>query len=158
MPSLMPGMPGTKEAFGISKIKDDLSIKVPPKAFSHYKISEHDYVVLITGHKGESGFGMIKKDTALKSVFKKFVKEIKNCEEILYFNDRAFVMLKIDKGVTRLTKDVLKAFYLKIGDRLMVGKSTTVTMSFVPVEIWKNKFKKHGFYEAIENMKKLEEY
>jgi hypothetical protein len=158
MPSLMPGMPGTKEAFAISRIKDDLTLKVAPKAISHYKISEHDYVILITGHIGESGFGMIKKDTALKSVFKKFVKEIKNCEEILMHNDRAFVMLKIDNGVTRLTNDILKAFYLKIGDRLMIGKSTTVTMSFVPLEIWKKKFKKHGFYEAIENMKKLEEY
>jgi hypothetical protein len=158
MPNLMPGMPGTKEAFGISKIKNDLSVRVPPKAVSHYKISEHDYVILITGHIGESGFGMIKKDTALKSVFKKFIKEIKNCEEIFHFNDRVYVMLKIDNGVTRLTKDILKAFYLKIGDRLMVGKSTTVTMSFVPAEIWVNIFKKHGFYEAIENMKKLEEY
>lgn len=158
MPSLMPGMPGTKEAFGISKIKENLTLSVPPKAISHYKISEQDYVILITGHRGESGFGMIKKETALKSVFKKFVKEINNCEEIHYFNGRAFVMLKIDNSVTRLTKDVLKAFYLKVGDRLMVGKSTTVTMSFVPVEIWENKFKKQGFYEAIENMKKLEEY
>jgi hypothetical protein len=158
MPNLMPGMPGTKEAFGISKIKVDLSIRVPPKAISHYKIEEHDFVVLTTGHKGESGFGMIKKDTALKSVFKKFVKEINSCKKILWFNDRAYVMLKIDNGVTRLTKDVLKAFYLKIGDRLMVGKSTTVTMSFVPVEIWEDKFKKHDFYEAIKNMQKLEEY
>jgi len=154
----MPGMPGTKEAFAISKIKDDLALRVPPKAISHYNISEEDFVILTTGHIGESGFGMIKKETALKSVFKKFVKEIRNCEEILMPGERAYVMLKIDNGVTRLTKDVLKAFYLKIGDRLMVGKSTTVTMSFVPVEIWENKFKKHGFYEAIENMKKLEEY
>jgi hypothetical protein len=154
----MPGMPGTKETFGISKIKDDLSLRVPPKAISHYKISEHDYVILITGHVGESGFGMIKKDTALKSVFKKFVKEIKNCEEILMPNDRTYSMLKIDNGVTRLTEDVLKAFYLNSGDRLLVVKSTTVTMSFTPVAIWENKLKKHGFYEAIESMKKLEEY
>ena len=158
MPNLMPGMPGTKEAFGISKIKDDLTLRVPPKAISHYNITEHDYVILTTGHIGESGFGMIKKDTALKSVFKKFVKEIKNCEEIFYFNERAFVMLKIDNGVTHLTADILKAFYLSVGYRLLVGKSTTVTMSFVPVEIWRHNFEKHGFYEAIENMKKLEEY
>jgi hypothetical protein len=154
----MPGTPGTKEAFGISKIKDDFTLRVPPKAISHYKISEHDYVILTTGHIGESGFGMIKKETSLKSVFKKFVSEIKNLEEVYWFNGRAFVMLEINNGVTCLTKDVLKAFYLKIGDSLMVVKSTTVTMSFTPIEIWEKKFKKHGFYEAIENMKKLEEY
>ena len=154
----MPGMPGTKEAFGISKIKDDLTLRVPPKAISHYKISRQDDIILTIGHIGESGFGMIKKETALKSVFKKFVRETKKCEEIQWFNDRAYSMLKIDNGVTRLTKDVLKAFYLNPGDRLLVVKSTTVTMSFTPVERWENKLKKHGFYEAIENMKKLEEY
>lgn len=158
MPSLMPGMPGTKEAFAISKIKDDLTLRVPPKAISHYNISEEDFVILTTGHVGKSGFGMMKKETALKSVFKKFAGEIKNCEEILMPGDRAYVMLKIDDGVTHLTKDVLKAFYLNPGDRLLVVKSTTVTMSFTPVEIWERNFKKHGFLEAIENMKKLEEY
>jgi len=29
-------------------------------------------------------------------------------------------------------------------------------LSFKPVETWKEIFKKHGFMEAIENMKKLE--
>ena len=158
MPNLMPGMPGTKEAFGISRIRDDLTLRVPPKAISHYKISEQDYVILITGHKGESGFGMIKKDTALKSVFRKFVKEISCCEQIHWFNDRAFVMLEIEKGIIHLKEDILKAFYLSVGYRLLVGKSTTVTMSFVPVEIWAHIFEQHGFHEAIENMKKLEEY
>ena len=154
----MPGMPGTKEAFAISKIKDDLTLRIPPKAISHYKISKQDYVILITGHIGESGFGMVKKDTALKSVFKKFVQEIKNLEEVYWFNGRAFVMLEINKGVINFNEDILKAFYLSVGYRLLVGKSTTVTMSFTPVETWKNKFEKHGFYEAIENMKNLEEY
>jgi hypothetical protein len=154
----MPGMPGTKEAFGISKIRDDLSIRVPPKAISHYNISDNDYVILTTGHKGESGFGMIKKDTSLKSVFKKFVKEIKNCEEVYWFNNRAFSMIEINNGLTYLNNDILKAFYLSIDNRLLVGKSTTVTMSFVPVETWINIFEKHGFFEAIKNMEKLEEY
>jgi len=158
MPNLMPGTPGTKEAFAISKIKNDLTLRVPPKAISHYKISEQDHVILTTGHVGKSGFGMIKKDTALKSVFNKFVKEINNCKEILMPGDRAYVMLEIHNGVTHLNDDVLKAFCLSVGNRLIVVKSTTVTMSFTPVEIWENKLKKHGFYEAIENMKKLEEY
>ena len=158
MPSLMPGMPGTKEAFGISKIKDDLSLRVPPKAISHYNISERDYVVLTTGHREESGFGMIKKDTALRSVFEKFVEEIKNDREIYWFNNRAFSIIEINNGLAFLNNNILKAFYLSVGDRLMVGKSTTVTMSFTPVEIWIDIFKKHGFSEAIENMKDLEEY
>jgi len=38
----------------------------------------------------------------------------------------------------------------------MVIKSTTITMSFTPVEVWIDIFNKHGFSEAIENMKKLQ--
>lgn len=154
----MPGMPGTKEAFGISKIKDDLTLRVSPKAISHYNIYEHDYVILATGHKGESGFGMIKKETALKAVFKKFVKEIKDLEVVYRFNDKAFAMLKINKGAIHLNENILKAFYLSVGYRLLVAKSTTVTMSFTPVEIWTNIFEQHGFFEAIKNMEKLKEY
>jgi hypothetical protein len=37
MPNLLPGKTGTKEAFGISKVHDDYSIVIPPKAIQHYK-------------------------------------------------------------------------------------------------------------------------
>ena len=40
MPSLSPGTPGTKEAYGISIIRDDISITIPPKAFKHYGLAE----------------------------------------------------------------------------------------------------------------------
>jgi hypothetical protein len=55
-----------------------------------------------------------------------------------------------------LTEELLTVFNLKKGDRLMVVKSTTVTMSYTPIEIWKYKFEQRGLYEAVENMKKLE--
>jgi len=31
-------------------------------------------------------------------------------------------------------------------------------MSFAPVEVWIDVFEKHGLFEAIKNVKKLEEY
>ncbi len=53
MPSLSPGMPGTKEAYGISLIRDDLSIVIPPKAFEHYGLTDGDIVLLSTTHIDE---------------------------------------------------------------------------------------------------------
>lgn len=156
MPNLMPGKPGTKEAFGISKVHDDYTIVIPPKAIQHYQISDSDYILLITGQRGKAGLGMIRIKTGLNSIFKKYIEKVKQVEKVYWMDDRAFVMLKIKKGSVKTNLDILKAFLIDIGDCLLVVKSTTVTMSFTPVETWKEIFKKHGFMEAIENMKKLE--
>jgi|LDZT01.1.fsa_nt_gi hypothetical protein len=67
-----------------------------------------------------------------------------------------FVMLELKNGRLKANKDILRAFLLDKGDSFLTVKSTTVTMSFTPVETWKEIFKKHGFMEAIKNMKKLE--
>jgi hypothetical protein len=50
----------------------------------------------------------------------------------------------------------MEACNLKIGDKLLVIKSTTIAMSFSPVEIWKIKFLKRGFTEAVKNLEKLD--
>ncbi|TFF88891.1 MAG: hypothetical protein EU549_02155 [Promethearchaeota archaeon] len=156
MPNLMPGKPGTKEAFGISILNDDLTLKIPPKALAHYGIFETDHIILVTGHRGKSGFGLIKKATGLKSVFGKFIKQLEFKEKLYSFNNRTYVMLEIKNGIININDAILKTYYLKIGDRLLVVKSTTTTMSFTPVEIWIENFKKHRFNEAIQNLNKLE--
>lgn len=40
----------------------------------------------------------------------------------------------------------------------MVVKSATITMSYSPVEVWKAKLKKRGFFEAIKNIDTLEKF
>ncbi len=52
----------------------------------------------------------------------------------------------------------MQAFYLTKGMRLMVVKSTTVTMSYSPVEIWKSKLVQRGFFDVIKNINTLEEF
>ena len=76
MPNLMPGKPGTKEAFGISKVHDDYTIVIPPEAIHHYRINDLDYILLITGHRGKSGLGMIRKKIGLNLVFKKYIEKV----------------------------------------------------------------------------------
>ena len=158
MPSLQPGMPGAKEAYGISIIHDDLWFAIPPKAKVRYGIQEDDIVVLVTGHRGEGGFGLIKKDTALKTVFARFVDKIEGIEHVYWYDRKAYALTHVDNGKVQLTPELLQAFYLEPGSHLLAVKSTTVTISFTPVEIWKQKLAKHGFFEAIENMSKLEEF
>lgn len=156
MPSLSPGMSGTKEAYGISIIRDDLSITIPPKAFKHYGLSDGDVVLLSTTHIGEGGLGIMIKEKAYNSVFKSVIDRIDRLNSFVVDKNRYYALTKVVGGKVFLTEELLTVFNLKKGDRLMVVKSTTVTMSYTPVEIWKRKFEQRGLFEAVENIRKLE--
>ncbi len=156
MPSLSPGMSGTKEAYGISIIRDDLSITIPPKAFKYYGLSDGDVVLLSTTHIGEGGLGIMIKEKAYNSVFKSVIDRIDRLNSFVVDKNRYYALTKVVGGKVFLTEELLTVFNLKKGDRLMVVKSTTVTMSYTPVEIWKRKFEQRGLFEAVENIRKLE--
>ena len=154
----MPGTPGAKEVYGVSIIGEDLRIIIPPKAYERYEVNDGDMIALATGHRGEGGFGLMKKEMAEATVFRKYIQQIDGIDIVYWFNDKAYVLTKVADGKIQLTSEMMDSFHLKKGDELMVVKSTTVAMSYTPVEIWKEKFAKHGLYEAIENMSGLEEY
>ncbi len=156
MPSLSPGTSGAKEAYGISVVRDDLSITIPPKALIRYELKDNDTVLLSSTRIGEGGLAIMNKEKAYQSVFKEIIDRIEKLNTIFMQRKRVFATTLITEGKVFLTPDLLIAFHLKKGDRLVVVKSTTVTMSYSPVEIWKKKFEQHGFFEAVENMKKLE--
>jgi len=156
MPSLMPGMPGTKEAYGISVINADQSVNIPPKAFVRYGLRDNGIVLLTSTHKGEGGFAILNRDKAYRSVFKSTIDRIQSLDTAIWIRDRAYALTNlVDKKVV-LNDHLLITFNLKVGARLMVVKSTTVAMSFTPVEIWKKKFEDRGMIEAVKNMSKLE--
>ena len=156
MPSLMPGIPGAKEAYGISIIQENCKIKIPPKACKRYGIHKNDLALLITGRKQESGFGLIKKKTAVNTVFKKYLEQLYNPNDIFINNGQSFALVKIIDYYIEMTPEILKAFYLNTSNKLISIKSTTVTIGFNLLEVWIDKMKKHGFNEAIKNTSKLE--
>lgn len=156
MPSLMPGTPGTKEAYGIAVVSEAGCIAIPPKPMERYGLSDGDFVLLCTTHRGEGGLAILNKEKAENSVFGKYIGLMNQTDEVFYFNDKAYTLTQIRNGSVRLTPDMLSAYHLKINDRLMMVKSTTMAISYTPIEIWKEKFRKYGMDEAIENMEKLE--
>ncbi len=158
MPSLMPGMPGTKEAYGISTITQDSLVTIPPKAFEHYAYTPHTPVLLTTTHRGEGGFALIQHTKAETTVFAKFVHQIRERQVVQWFNEKAYVLTDANDGVVRLLPDMLEAFHLALGEQLLVIKCTTVAMSYTPLDIWKAKFAKRGLSEAISNMDTLERF
>lgn len=84
--------------------------------------------------------------------------QIDKLNTIYRFQNKAYVLTKLKDKKLILTNEMMEAFYLRIGMKLMVVKSTTVTMSYSPVEIWKAKLAQRGFFEALKNIDTLEEF
>ncbi|MFC2137730.1 hypothetical protein ACFLTE_06105 [Bacteroidota bacterium] len=158
MPSLMPGMLGAKEAYGISVIKKDKSITIPPKAFKRYELANQDFVLLTSTHEGEGGLSILNKEKAYKSILKKIIDEIHKLDTVIWVGKRTYALTNIIDNKIILDDSLLHAFNLKIGDKLLVVKSTTIAISCTPIEIWKKKLVERGFLEAVNNMNNLKEY
>lgn len=156
MPSLSPGTPGAKEAYGISTIRADYSICIPPKALKRYNIANDDLVLLTSTRKGEGGLAVLNYTKAKQTVFNEIISKINDIDVLVYEKSRSYAITKVLQDRIFLNHDLIEAFNLKIGDKLVVIKSTTVAMSFSPVEIWKEKFLKRGFLDSIRNLDKLE--
>ncbi len=156
MPSLSPGMPGTKEAYGISVVAPDGTVRIPPKAFAHYRFRAGELAVAATTHRGEPGFALLNKARAEATVFSKYISQLNASGEIRRFQDKAYALVCVGDGAIRLAPELLAAFHLKPGDRLMSVKSTTVALSFTPAEIWQEKFRRRGLVAAAANVDRLD--
>lgn len=100
----------------------------------------------------------MKKARAEATVFAKYVNRINEPETVYWFQEKAYAVTNLRNGQVCLTPKMLQAFHLTEGARLMVVKSTTVAMSYTPIEIWKAKFAQRGLTEAIQNMETLDEF
>ncbi len=158
MPSLHPGLPGTKEAYGLSLIRAGGWVTLPPKAIAHYGLVDGDRVLLITTHRGEGGFALSREHTAAQSVFARFMAQLSAVDRVAWFKDKAYALTGFSAGKICLTSELLDAYHVTVGQRLMIVKSTTVAMSCTPVEIWEQKFAQRGLTVAVENMQKLDVY
>lgn len=158
MPSLSPGTPGTKEVYGISIVAPDGTVRIPPKAFAHYRFCAGDLAVAVTTHRGEPGFALLNKARAEATVFRQYIAQLETPDDVRRFQDKAYALVRVGDGTIQLAPALLAAFHLKPGDRLMSVKSTTVALSFTPVEIWKEKFLRRGLAAAAANMDRLAVY
>ena len=156
MPSLMPGTPGTKEAYGLSFVGQDGTVRIPPKAFAKYEWKAGDFAIAVTTHRGEAGFALLNKSKAETTVFRKYVDQIREPNVAHWFQDKAYALIHIGRERIRLAPAMLDAFHLKPGDCLMSVKSTTVALSFTPADVWKEKFIRRGRIEAAGNIDRLE--
>ncbi len=156
MPILSPGGSKAKEAYGISVIKENKSVIIPPKGLERYNLHNNDVVLLSSTKEGECGFVIMNIHKANDTVFRKVIEKISKIDEPVFIKSRPYAITDIKNGKIYFNDDILKAFELKIEDRFVVIKSTTVTMSFNSIDIFKEKIKSHDFYESVNNIDKLD--
>lgn len=156
MPSLSPGVAGAKEAYGISVLQVNGIIRIPTKAFIRYGLSNNGSVLITSTRVGECGFAIMNIEKAKQSVFGKIMDKIDAANIPLVINSRPYAIVDVKNEMIAFNDVLRKAFDLKIGERFIVIKSTTVSMSFNPVEIFKAKLRSHGFFNAVNNIDLLE--
>lgn len=158
MPSLHPGLPGTKEVYGLSLIREGGRVILPPNAVAHYGLVEGDSVLLITTHRGEGGFAISRQQTAARSVFASAMARVSGLDAVIWWKDKAYALTTFTGGGIHLNPELLAAYHVQVEQRLMVVKSTTVALSCTPVEIWVRKFFQRGLFLEVNNIRELELY
>jgi uncharacterized secreted protein with C-terminal beta-propeller domain len=88
--------------------------------------------------------------------FKKVIDKIDGIDQVYRINSRPYLITKVKNSKIYFDKDIVEGLDLEIGERYLIIKSTTKTMSYTPVDIWKRKFEKEGFLESIKNIDSLE--
>jgi len=158
MPSLMPGMPGAKEAYGISRVLEGYTVTVPPRALERYGIGDVEPVILTTSHPGEAGFNLWVERRARDTVLAGRIDRLEGGKIVQWIEGRAYARSEVKQGRLRLAPELMGAFRLEAGNRLLVVKSAEVAMSFIPVELWREKLVQRGFHEAAGRLADLEEF
>ncbi len=117
MPSLSPGTPGAKEAYGISILREDFTIQIPPKALKRYLLADNELVLLTSTRPGERGFAIMNLGKAEQSIFKKAIDRIDGIDLVRSINSWPYLITKVKNSKIYFNMDIVKAFDLEIGER-----------------------------------------
>ncbi len=128
---------GGKFVFGRSLIREDLSVRFPPQAVSEYNITADQRVYLMTGSKSTGGFCVTHKGLLAPSKLKMILTD--NPELIDYsiapgefvrYKGRSYCWLPIEqKGVIRLTPEMMSFLDLQVGMRLLSIRSSDIAFT-----------------------------
>ena len=136
MPQLVKG---GKYIFGWSKIRPNGKIKIPEEASIEYKIAINENLILFNGSKKSGGFGVSKPETLKSSPIGLLLKDLPELVkfeiqegQIIKHRNRKFCWTKVnEQGYFILSSEALKAYDLKIGNKLIVGRGSYLAIAFI---------------------------
>ncbi len=128
---------GGKFIFGLSVVRDDLKIHIPPQALSEYDATRDDKVIIFTGSKITGGFCVttfsLLSDSKLKHILED-CPALRDCQlsagEFIQYKGRKYAWLGIDSnGVIKLPQSTLKALELQPGMELLSIRSSDIAFT-----------------------------
>lgn len=128
---------GGKFVFGISSIKNDLSVQFPTQAIEEYKVLSDNKVIIFTGSKITGGFCVTTYPLLSTSKLGHILKEcpqLENCSipqgTLISYKGRQYTWIPIDEnGSIRLTQDLLEQLDLKSGTELLCIRSSNIAFT-----------------------------
>ena len=125
---------GGKFIYGWSRIKDDLSIQLPPAAIKEYDIISEGKVFLISGSKQTGGFVVTRKGLLLNSKIGNILKETpmlcdyKTVEgKFIRYKGRLYTWCSItEAGEIKLCYEMLGVLGLIVGNMLLAIRSSNI--------------------------------
>lgn len=126
-----------KFVFGLSVIKPDLTIHIPPQALSEYDATQGGKVIIFTGSKITGGFCVTTYSLLSNSKLKQILEDclaLRDCQlaegEFIQYKGRKYAWIGIDKsGVIRLPQSTLSVLELQSGMELLSIRSSDIAFT-----------------------------
>ncbi|MBU5439588.1 hypothetical protein KQI42_16355 [Tissierella sp. MSJ-40] len=134
----MPQMnKGGKFIFGISILRDNLSIQFPTQAIEEYDITSEGKVFLISGSKTTGGFVVTRKGMLYDSKIGNILKDtaqLCNYElpqgKFVKYKGRLYCWLSIStNGKIQFTSDMMNTLEINIGHKLLSIRSSNIAFT-----------------------------
>jgi hypothetical protein len=123
---------GGKYTYAWVTISDTGSIAVPSETVKDYGFELDELVVLLSGSKSSGGFSVVPERNLIDSPLNP-LKENEDMQEdkVQVLRDRPFAVSRFKGDGVYLTMEVLEAFGLEKGDRLLVIRDSRMGPSFI---------------------------
>ncbi len=134
----MPQMnKGGKFIFGISILREDLSIQFPTQAVKEYDITSEGKIFLISGSKKTGGFVVTRKGLLYDSKIGNILKDTeKLCNyelpqgEFVKYKGRLYCWLNISSdGKIKITQNMMDTLEIKRDDKLLSIRSSDIAFA-----------------------------
>lgn len=128
---------GGKFVFGLSVIRPDLTIHIPPQALLEYDAARDGKIIIFTGSKITGGFCVTTYSLLRGSKLKHILEEcsaLRDCAlsegEFIQYKGRKYAWLDIDKnGVIQLPHSTLGILELESGMELLSIRSSDIAFT-----------------------------
>ncbi len=140
MPQLVKG---GKYVFGWTILHSDLKIRIPDETYHEYHLDQSDKIIIISGSKTSSGFGIIAPGSLIKSKMgfgitnlSGYIKESDSFSteklKILKSGERIITWTCVDKEkYFALSDKLIDLLNIRINDKLLVARGSGVGPTFI---------------------------